>query len=191
MGQALHTLFSQLIMVLGCHLRIMVAVLCHRDGKGTTYEGGQRVPCVVKGPGIPAGSETAEIMTTMDLLPTIAKLAGVELKTRGEIDGIDTSQLMLGAEKSPRNEFVYYSSRGELNGLRQGDFKLRIAKPRKKKGQKGPVGPATVELYNLKDDISEKVNLAEKMPEKVKALKERMEDLDVQLSKQIFARVEI
>ncbi|MCH2208290.1 MAG: sulfatase [Lentisphaerales bacterium] len=162
-----------------------------RDGKGTTYEGGQRVPCVMKGPGIPAGSETAEIMTTMDLLPTIAKLAGVELKTRGEIDGIDASQLMLGAEKSPRNEFVYYSSRGELNGLRQGDFKLRIAKPRKKRGQKGPIGAATVELYNLKNDISEKANLAEKMPEKVKVLKARMVELDQEISKAIRPRGQV
>ena len=160
-----------------------------RDGKGTTYEGGQRVPCVMKGPGIPAGSETSEIMSTMDLLPSIAKLAGLELKTRGEIDGVDASQLMLGAEKSPRNEFVYYSSRGELNGLRQGDFKLRVVEGWTGRGKKRKkTGKVTVELFNLKEDIGEKNNLATKMPEKVKALKERMMALDKEISMAVRPR---
>jgi len=165
-----------------------------RAGKGTTYEGGQRVPCVMKGPGIPAGSVCNEIMGTIDLLPTIAKLAGVELKTRGTIDGLDASQLMLGKGQSPRNEFVFYSSQGKLEGLRQGDFKLRIAKPRvrgknKKKNQTQP--KATVELYNLKEDISESKNLADSMPEKVQTLKKRMEELNAEITKEVRPRGQV
>jgi arylsulfatase A len=162
-----------------------------RDGKGTTYDGGQRVPCVMKGPGIPAASVSDEILGTIDLLPTIAKLAGVELKTRGAIDGVDASQLLLGAEKSPRNEFVYYSSRGVLNGLRQGDYKLRMAPPRQKGKKKGTPKPMIVELYNLKDDIGEKNNLAQKMPEKVQALKERLKALNAEITKQVRPRGQV
>lgn len=163
-----------------------------RAGKGTTYEGGQRVPCVMKGPGIPAGTECNEIMGTIDLLPSIAKLAGVELKTRGQIDGVDASKLMLGSSTSPRNEFVYYSSHGELNGLRQGDFKLRIAKPRKRGKNKNQSPPKiTVELYNLKDDISESKNLADSMPEKVQTLKKRMEELNDEITKKVRPRGQV
>ncbi len=151
-----------------------------RDGKGTTYEGGQRVPCVIKGPGIPAGTISDEIFGTIDMLPSIAKLAGVELKTRGPIDGLDASALMLGSETSPRSEFVYYSSQGALNGLRQGDFKLRLIK--------GKNGKESVELYNLKEDISEKNNLAETMPDKVKELTERMNAVHADITKDVRPR---
>ena len=156
-----------------------------REGKGTTYEGGQRVPCVMWGPGrIPAGTSTEAFTSTMDLLPSIAKLDGIELKARGKIDGIDISSVMHGDNDSPRNEFLYYSSRGELQGIRVGDFKLRIAKPRpnRKKGNKKPAaGKPVVQLYNLKKDISEIDNLADKMPEKVKELKARMQELDAEI----------
>jgi arylsulfatase A len=159
-----------------------------RAGKGTTYEGGQRVPCVMKGPGIPAGTQSDQIFGTIDILPSIAKLAGVELKTRGPIDGLDASKLMLGADKSPRNEFVYYSSQGALNGLRQGDFKVRIVKGRKGRGKKGKKGKDSLELYNLKEDIGEKNNLADKMPEKFESLKKRMNELNAEITKDVRPR---
>jgi arylsulfatase A len=82
---------------------------------------------------------------------------------------------MLGKAKSPRQEFLYYSARGKLNGIRQGDFKLRKVKNRK--------GKETIELYNLTKDISEKNNLAEDMPEKVEALTKSMLELDAEISK--------
>ncbi|MCM8542063.1 MAG: sulfatase, partial [Lentisphaeraceae bacterium] len=161
-----------------------------RAGKGTTYDGGQRVPCVMKGPGIPAGTVCDEIMGTIDLLPTIAKLADVELKTRGPIDGLDASKLLLGSAKSPRNEFVYYSSRGQLEGLRQGDYKLRITKPRKRGKDKTPA-KELVELYNLKDDIGESKNLANSMREKVETLKKRLAALNAEITKDIRPRGQV
>jgi len=142
-----------------------------KNGKGTTWEGGQRVPCVIQGPGIKAGTVSDEIFSTIDLLPSICKLAGVELKTRGDIDGLDASGLILGKSESPRKEFLYYSSKGDLNGIRQGDFKLRKVKK-------------SIELYNLKEDISEKKNLAKDMPEKVESLTKRMLELDSEISKE-------
>jgi arylsulfatase A-like enzyme len=143
-----------------------------RSGKGTVFEGGQRVPCVMWAPGrIPAGTTTDAFTTTMDLMPSIAKLAGVDLKPRGPIDGMDITAVMLGGNESPRSEMLFYSARGTLVGLRQGDWKL--------------LSPKKPELYNLAKDIGETQNLAGKMPEKVEALKKRMRDLDTEITQSI------
>ena len=109
-----------------------------RDGKGTTFEGGQRVPCIMWAPGlIPAGTETNELMTTIDLLPSFAALSSSTLPGNNKIDGIDQSALITGkSEKSARNEFIYYSRSGMLEGLRQGKWKLLVKKPRKSKNKK-------------------------------------------------------
>jgi len=144
-----------------------------REGKGTTYEGGQRVPFLIKGPGIPAGTSSDAIATTMDMIPSIAKLAGVEFKPRGEIDGMDVSGLLKGDDQSPRSEFIYYSANGILQGLRQGDWKLRVTS-----GSKKDKARQQIELYNLIEDIGEKNNLAENHPDKVAALTKRMQELD-------------
>ena len=153
-----------------------------RDGKGTTYEGGQRVPTIMWAPGrIPAGTQTSGIAATIDLLPTIAAIIGVELNPRGEIDGVDISDFIHGKNKSPRSEFLYYSRDGNIEGLRQGEWKLRTSNNRNKK-------PATVELYNLVADIAERVNLAELHPSKVISLTKRMRELDAAISEDIRPR---
>lgn len=163
-----------------------------RAAKGSTYEGGHRVPCVMWGPGhIPADTTSAAFITSMDLLPTIAKLAGVTFTPRGRIDGMDVSAVILdktGKVASPRTEMLYYSNRGALHGIRQGDWKLRITLPRPRRGQ--PQKPALVELYNLIEDIGETTNLAKKMPEKVAALKARMIELDAEITKNARPRGE-
>ena len=163
-----------------------------RAAKGSTYEGGHRVPCVMWRPGhIPADTTSAAFITSMDLLPTIAKLAGVTFTPRGRIDGMDVSSVILdktGKVASPRAEMLYYSNRGVLHGIRQGDWKLRITLPRRRRGQ--PQKPAVVELYNLIEDIGETTNLAKKMPEKVAALKARMIELDAEITKNARPRGE-
>lgn len=162
-----------------------------RDGKMSSYEGGQRVPTIMWGPGrIPAGTETDGIAGTIDLLPTIAKLAGVELKARGTIDGMDISGLIHGQDKSPRNEFLYYGKNGALEGLRQGEWKLRITAPSKKTKKAKKPQKKAIELYHLAEDIDEKNNLAESMPEKVAALRKRMEVLDAEVTEGIRPRGE-
>ena len=119
-----------------------------RGGKGSNWEGGQRVPCVVAWPGrVPAGAVCREVVTTMDLLPTIAMLTGAALPADRRIDGHDVSALLQGDDdaRSPTDAFLYYTSRGKLAGIRRGPWKLLLE-------------PG--ELYNVEEDISEQWNLA-------------------------------
>ena len=146
-----------------------------RDGKSTTFEGGQRVPCIISWPGhIPAGSTSDELASTMDLLPTIAKLTGKPLTPPKKIDGVDISEILTDEAESPRTEFLHYNTGGQLEGIRQGDWKLLI------KGAKS--AQPQILLYNLSDDIGEKLNLAPKYPEKVAMLQKRMTELDAEVT---------
>jgi arylsulfatase A len=150
-----------------------------RDGKGSTFEGGQRVPCVMWAPGlIPAGTKTNELLTTMDLLPSLATLSSSSLPGENKIDGIDQSELITGkAEKTKRHEFIYYTSRGEVEGLRQGKWKLLVKKAKKSKNKKKETATA-IFLFDLEADVSEKNNLSAKHPELVEKLKRRLKELD-------------
>ena len=146
-----------------------------RAGKGTTFEGGQRVPCIMWAPGrIPAGTECDTLATTLDILPTIAALTGKPLPTDRKIDGLDVTALLHNTttQKSPREEFLHYSSRGALEGIRQGNWKLLV----KSKNQK-----VETLLFDLSTDLGEKTNLAEKHPDKVKSLTARMQELDAEI----------
>ena len=165
-----------------------------REGKGTTFEGGQRVPCVVWGPGrIPAGTESDELVGTIDLLPSIAAMTGTPLPEDKKIDGLDASGILNGeAEKSPRSEFVYYTSRGDLEGLRQGKWKILVKKPNQGRGGKGAKGKGKgkgkaapspeILLFDLSTDVGEQNNLAEANPDVVKKLQARMQELDAEIT---------
>lgn len=154
-----------------------------RDGKGSTFEGGQRVPCVMWAPGrIPAGTTCNQLCGTIDLLPTIASLTKTPLPSDKKIDGLDISKLLTTNDKTPRNEFVYYTSRGDIQGLRQGKHKLLVKGPRNKK--RSPKAKAEVMLFDLEADLGEKNNLAESKPEVVAKLKARMLELDAQIAKE-------
>ena len=151
-----------------------------REGKGTTFEGGQRVPCVMRGPGIPAGTVCDELTGTIDLLPTIAAITGKALPKGRKIDGLDVSALWKGTEnKSPREEFLHYTSRGDLEGLRSGNWKLLIKKPRRNPNNR----PPQVFLFDLAKDLGEQNNLAEAKPKVVEKLQARMEALDAEIKK--------
>lgn len=164
-----------------------------RDGKGSTFEGGQRVPCVIRGPGIPEGTVCDELTGTIDVLPTIASIIGAPLPSGRKIDGIDASGLWRGtAKKSPREEFVYYTQRGAVEGLRQGNWKLLVkkpeaqAQPQKQKKTNPKTGQkkaeATVLLFDLAKDLGERDNLATTHPEIVNRLRTRMEELDAEIT---------
>jgi len=149
-----------------------------RDGKMTSFEGGQRVPCIIWAPGrIPAGTETNALASTLDLLPTIAALTGTPLPTDRAIDGLDISALLTGdaATPSPREEFLYYHTDGNIVGIRQGDWKFLEMSPRGKKE------PETM-LFNLAKDIGEQNNLAAANPEHVESLRQRMNELDAAIT---------
>ena len=150
-----------------------------REGKGTTFEGGQRVPCVMRGPGIPADSVCDELTGTIDLLPTIAALTGKPLPSKNKIDGVDASGLWKGtAKKSPRKEFLHYTSRGDIEGIRSGNWKLLVKKPRRNNADK-----AQLHLFDLAKDVGEKNNLADAKPSVVKELQARMKELDAEITK--------
>jgi arylsulfatase A len=149
-----------------------------RAGKMSTFEGGQRVPCIMWAPGrIPAGTACDALASTMDLLPTIAAITGTPLPAGRAIDGIDISALLMGDAKSVRNEFLYYTRNGSIEGIRQGDWKLLVQQP---EGENGPTPSATPEvmLFNLAADLGEKRNLAAEKPELVERLRQRMLELD-------------
>lgn len=96
-----------------------------REGKGTSFEGGQREPCVMRWPGtIPAGTVCNRIASAIDLLPTIAKIAGAPMPTR-KIDGVNILPLLLNTPgEGPRTDFVYYYQKNALEAIRQGQWKL-------------------------------------------------------------------
>jgi len=157
-----------------------------RDGKGTTFEGGQRVPCLIRGPGVPANSVCEELTGTIDVLPTIAAITNSTLPTSNKIDGFDVSGLWMGtAAGKKRNEFVHYTSRGDVEGLRQNDWKLLVKKQsaaRNPKRNKANVKKPRFLLFNLREDVGEKNNLADQHPEIVKRLQNRMQEIDKEIT---------
>ena len=155
-----------------------------RDGKGSTFEGGQRVPCVMRGPGIPAGTVCSELTGTIDILPTIAAITGTSLPAGKKIDGLDVSALWMNkVKKSPRNEFLHYTSRGELQGIRQGRWKLLVKGPggRRGQGKNSSKNGGQVFLFDLEEDMGEQNNLAAQNSEIVESLKKRMAALDEEI----------
>ncbi len=96
-----------------------------REGKGSSYEGGQKVPCIMKWPGhIPAGIVCNKLASTIDILPTLAAITCSNLPKK-KIDGVNILPLMLGNfEATPRNEFLYYYRDNQLEAVRKGQWKL-------------------------------------------------------------------
>ncbi len=137
--------------------------------KFTTWEGGFRLPCIMRWPGrIRPGGVSREIFSSLDFLPTLAALAGVPAKTAGKIDGLDLSGLVLGRPDSRRRqEFAYYSG-NNLAAFRQGRWKLHMSR----KGEKwnDPFLPVA-ELYDLETDPGEEQNVAAAHPEVVRRLR--------------------
>lgn len=151
-----------------------------RGFKGSTWEGGMRVPTIAWWPGqIPAGTCTAEITGMMDLLPTFAALASAELPSN-KLDGGDILPLLTGSDnaKSPHEAFYYFKGL-TLEAVRKGSWKLHLAvteqqgngKATKKNAKQAPANSMpSQQLYNLNDDIGESSNVAEANPQVVAEL---------------------
>ena len=142
-------------------------------GRGyTTAEGAFRVPTIVWQPGtVPRGTVCHELATTMDLLPTFARLAGGEPPTENKIDGHDIKSLLFGNEeaKSPYEVFYYYDQK-QLQAVRSGPWKLFLPissarHPHLKKSQ----SPQNF-LFNVVDDVGSEHNVADQHPDVVKRL---------------------
>ena len=133
-----------------------------RATKGTTWEGGQRVPCIMRWPGkIHAGQTCSELTLSMDFYPTLAAIGGAEVPTDRIIDGKDIRSLIHGEEgaTTPHDSFFYYK-RNAIEAVRSGHWKLHIRKDDQEIG----------ELYNLKTDIGETSNVFDQHPEIVRDL---------------------
>lgn len=139
-----------------------------RGGKFSYYEGGVRVPCILRWKGtIPAGVTSDAIIASIDLFPTIMHYAGCK-SFRQEIDGVDISSFLKNPSLRLRDEYVYVKG-GEVHGIRKGDW-VYLPKTGNSKFKEGDVP----ELFNLKRDIGETNNLHLEYPEKVKELQEVM-----------------
>jgi len=164
-----------------------------REGKGASFEGGQREPCIVKWPGhIAEGTICNKLASTIDLLPTFAEITHSDLPKK-KIDGVSILPLLLGdVNANPRETFLYYYRKNNLEGIRKGDWKLVFAHPGRtyhgfQPGKDGFPGKVNENfkfeegLYDLRRDPGEQYDVKEYYPEIVTELKrladEAREDL--------------
>ena len=157
-----------------------------REGKGTSFEGGQRVPTIMKWPKvISAGSISNNIAATIDVFPTIANIVSSELP-KHKIDGVDISSILEGRRDSnPRDHLYYYYGKNNLEAVRKDNWKLVFPHESrsyknvlpKNDGHPGPYSKFTAEyaLYNLRRDPGEEYNVKELYPEIVKELEDLAE----------------
>jgi len=151
-----------------------------RGYKMTTWDGGIRVPCVIRRPGtIPAGRVTDEIVTAMDIMPTFARAAGTSEPKDRIIDGKDIMPLLTGKDPKSPHEAYYFYKYTHLHGVRSGRWKLLLPRARRPKALQwyGRLQEQVKEitLYDLKNDIGETRNVAKEHPQVVDRLMELIE----------------
>lgn len=189
-----------------------------RGGKLTTFEGGVRMPCLMRWPGkVPAGKTCDEIITAMDLLPTVAQLIGGKLSSH-VIDGKNVWPVIMEGAKSPHEAFFYYAGE-QLQAVRSGDWKLHFPHPYLavdgEPGRDGkPANFASIKpqsiklsglegiasrhgykieqlglsLYDLKNDRGEEKNVADKHPDVVRRLEALAEKMRADLGDSLTKR---
>lgn len=153
-----------------------------REGKGTIYEGGHRVPGIMRWKGKTAsGVVYNQMASTIDIFPTVAEIIGAELP-KHKIDGVSLLPLLTdGPNASPRDEFYYYYNRNSLKAVRKGNWKLVFAHKGRsyvgsQPGNDGFPGPSPESipfeqgLYDLRRDPSEAYDVSETYPEKLAEL---------------------
>ncbi len=150
-----------------------------RGLKMSAWDGGSRVPFIARWPGkIPAGTQSDQLLATLDLFPTFAGIAGAKLPDR-TLDWHDATDFLFGETKSsPRQDYFYYSG-CLLTGVRSGDWKLVLPRPSNPSGTGwwGRMIEAVpeVHLFDLKRDLAEANNVASVHPEIVESLMKRIE----------------
>lgn len=139
-----------------------------RAGKGTTFEGGQRVPTIFWGPGHVKPGIVHDMGATLDLINTFAALSGTQVPTDRKMDGYDLSPVLTGRGSSPRQEFFYWT-RGVLHAVRSGSWKLHVLQ-REAVNYGKVIELEQPELYEVETDISEAYDRAADKPEIVARL---------------------
>jgi hypothetical protein len=144
-----------------------------RGGKGSTWEGGVRVPTLAWWPGrIPPGTVSDAVAGTIDVLPTCVALAGGQVPAEPVIDGRDISPLLFGRSTASAREAHYYFAGYNLQAVRQGPWKLAIAPQPEGMGRDAAKDSAAARprLYNLEAEIGERTNVADQHPDLVAKL---------------------
>jgi len=172
-----------------------------REGKGTSWEGGVREPCIMRYPGkIPAGRVCSEPIMTIDILPTFAALAGAELPPN-KIDGLNVWPIISGKEgaKNPHEAYFIYYNQNDLQAVLSGKWKLYLphayrtlaGKPGGKDGKEVPYSMTKtgLALYDHDTDIGEQTDVAEKYPDVVKHLSDLAEQCREDLGDGLTKRV--
>jgi len=154
-----------------------------REGKGTSFEGGQRVPCIMQWKGvIPEGTICHNLSSAIDLLPTFANISGADLPSH-KIDGANILPLLKHEKGArPRTDFAYYYRKNSLEAVTDGDFKLVFPHPHRtyegflpgNDGKPGKVNESQMfeetQLFDLRRDPGERYNVLELYPEVVAKL---------------------
>jgi arylsulfatase A len=175
-----------------------------REGKGTCWEGGVRVPFIARWPGkIPAGTVSDDFLMTIDLAPTIARLAGARLPEH-PIDGLDVWPLLSGqpGATNPHDAYLFYYGQNELQAIAGGDgrWKLQLphtyqtlaGRPPGRDGKPARYEPKAItepQLYDLKADPGETQDLAVDQPEVVHHLLDLAERARAELGDSLLDRV--
>ncbi len=138
-----------------------------RGGKGWLYEGGIREPMIIKWPGVTQRGSVCDVpVSSIDFFPTLLEMAGADLPESRQLDGVSLVPLLKGESSAADRQlywhYPHYSNQGGMPGgaVRQGDYKLI---ERFEDGR--------VHLYNLRDDVGEKTDLAQQLPEKTRELR--------------------
>jgi len=168
-----------------------------REGKGNSFEGGQREPCIMKWPGhIAQGTICNKLASTIDILPTLAAITNAPLPEK-KIDGVNILPLMLGDENAnPRETFLYYYRKNSLEAIRKDNWKLVFAHPGRtyigfKPGVDGFPGSTNENfdfeegLFDLRCDPGERYNVKEYYPEVVAELKKLADEARTDLGDDI------
>jgi arylsulfatase A len=152
-----------------------------REGKGTTFEGGVRVPCVVRWPSqVPAGMVNATPWRSIDLFPTVARAMDVDLPAQA-IDGVDATAILAGVQTASTQPTLYYYRTNELQAIRSGRWKMHVPHGyRSLEGRPGGTGgipvryryavPQSLALFDLETDPSESVDVKDEHPEVLQRL---------------------
>ena len=153
-----------------------------RGNKGNTFEGGQRVPCIVWSPGnIPANVTSNALCTSMDILPTITSMTKQKLHNDFPIDGKNIYSIITNkSEKTPHDYFLYYTTNGNIEGIRQGKWKLKYLYSKSKKTKEPK---KELLLFNLENDVRELNNVAASNTNIVKKLEALMAEADKEITK--------
>lgn len=150
-----------------------------RGLKWSSLEGGTRVPCIIRWPGvIPAKQENDELTAAIDLLPTLAHACGIDLnrlsKASPKIDGVNVWSTLIDKRDAPhaRTSLLYWNGWARLEAIRVGEWKLFLSEVKEiADSDSRPV------LIHLTNDPAERTNLAQDHPEKVKAMRRLAETL--------------